>query len=83
MAAFIGRAVAGGESFFASYTPPATPSFPDVTSTNAWSWHYKYVEYIKSQGIAAGYPDGLYHPGDTCTRDQMAVYVSRAFGYTD
>jgi hypothetical protein len=28
----------------------------------------------------AGYPDGLYHPEVVVTRDQMAVYVARAFG---
>ena len=25
------------------------------------------------------YPDGDYHPEYVCTRDQMAVYVARAF----
>jgi len=81
MAVFVGRAKAGGESYFTTYTPPATPSFPDVTSTSAWAWCYKHVEYIKSQGIVGGYPDGLYHPETQCTRGQMAVYVSKAFGY--
>jgi hypothetical protein len=39
-----------------------------------------YVEYIAGQGVTHGYPDGSYHPEVTCTRDQMAVYVARAFG---
>jgi hypothetical protein len=26
-----------------------------------------------------GYEDGLYRPEYVCTRDQMAVYVARAF----
>jgi hypothetical protein len=26
-----------------------------------------------------GYPDGLYRPNTKVTRDQMAVYVARAF----
>ena len=81
MAVFVGRGMAGGDSFFDTYTPPATPTFADVTSTNAWDWCYKYVEYIKSQGVVGGYEDGLYHPEIECTRGQMAVYVSRAFGY--
>jgi hypothetical protein len=44
-------------------------------------WAYTYVEYIAQPTIAVtqGYPDGNYHPEYTCTRDQMAVYVTRAF----
>jgi serine protease len=77
MAAFIARAMAGGESALASYTPPATPSFPDVPPE---AWNYKHVEYIEDHGVTAGYTDGLYHPEGICTRDQMAVYLARAFG---
>ncbi len=42
---------------------------------------YKLIEYIAQDSIAVtqGYPDGLYHPEEPCTRDQMAVYVARAF----
>jgi hypothetical protein len=29
--------------------------------------------------VTKGYPDGDYHPEYICTRDQMAVYVARAF----
>ncbi|MFB3881441.1 MAG: S8 family serine peptidase [Armatimonadota bacterium] len=76
MAAFIARAMAGGESGLASYTPPLTPSFPDVTAD---AWNYKHVEYIKGHGVAGGYGDGLYHPDWVCTRDQMAVYLVKAF----
>jgi len=81
MAVFVGRAHAGGESFFDAYTPPGSPSFPDVRADNAWSWCYPHVEYLKSEGVVGGYPDGLYHPETECTRAQMAVYVARAFGY--
>jgi hypothetical protein len=77
MAAFIARAMAGGESGLASYTPPTTPSFPDVPPE---AWNYKHIEYIKEHGVTAGYTDGLYHPEGICTRDQMAVYLARAFG---
>jgi len=78
MAAFIARAIVTptGEEGLASYTPPATPTFPDVPTD---FWTYKHIEYIRSQGIVGGYPDGLYHPGDLCTRDQMAVFIARAF----
>ncbi len=77
MAAFIARTMAGGESGLASYLPPTAASFPDV-GTDAWN--YKHVEYIKEHGVTGGYPDGLYHPETTCTRDQMAVYLARAMG---
>ncbi len=80
MAVYIGRAIAGGDSFFDTYVPPATASFPDVP-TGFWS--YAYIEYIKGEGVTGGYLDGLYHPEYLVGRDQMAVYVSRAFGYVD
>jgi hypothetical protein len=41
------------------------------------------VEYLADLGIVAGYSDGLYRPGATVTRDQMAVYVARAFDLLD
>jgi len=78
MAAFVARAIVNptGEAGLAGYDPPATPSFPDV---DTGFWTYKHIEYIHGLGIAGGYPDGLYHPEIQCTRDQMAVYVARAF----
>ena len=76
MAVFVARAIAGGETALDSYTAPETPSFPDAPPD---SWMYAHVEYIAERGIVRGYPDRLYHPDDLCTRDQMAVYVSRAF----
>ncbi len=43
-------------------------------------WAYKYVEYVREQGVVQGYDDGTYRPDALCTRDQMAVYAARAFG---
>jgi hypothetical protein len=80
MAAFIGRALAGGDAFFATYLPPGGPTFPDVDTD---FWAYKYVEYIANANVTNGYLDGDYHPEVDVARDQMAVYVSRAFGYAD
>ena len=60
------------------YTPPSTPTFPDVPSD---FWSYKHVEYCVENGVVNGYDDG-YHPERVVTRDQMAVYVARAFGLT-
>jgi hypothetical protein len=77
MAAFIARATAipTGE---AGVPDPGchAPVFPDVPCE---FWARKYVQFIKGKGVTSGYPDGLYHPEYTCTRDQMAVYLARAF----
>ncbi|MBE9566563.1 MAG: S-layer homology domain-containing protein, partial [Proteobacteria bacterium] len=78
MAVFIARALVDplGEEGLLGYTPPEVPTFPDV---NTDFWAYKYIEYIASRHVTQGYPDGSYHPEFVCTRDQMAVYISRAF----
>ncbi len=81
MAVFIARSTASptdGTSF-AEYTPPEHPIFSDVTEDNHWSWCYKHVAYIVSRGVASGYDDGRYHPEGDCSRDQMAVFLTRAF----
>jgi hypothetical protein len=78
MAIFVARATAtptGGDDL-GGYQPPAVLSFEDVQKDH---WAYRYVEYIKSRDVASGYPDKLYHPEYDCTRDQMAVYVAKAF----
>jgi subtilisin family serine protease len=80
MAVFVARAIAGGD---ANVPPgPSRPTFPDVTQSNSWAWADKYVEYTDAQGVAHGYADGLYHPEILCGRDQMAVFVTRAFHLT-
>jgi hypothetical protein len=80
MSVFVARAIATptAGTDLVNYTPPATATFPDVPTD---FWAYKYVEYIAQPGIGVtlGYPDGDYHPEYICTRDQMAVYVARAF----
>ena len=80
MSVFVARAVAAPAERpeLPGYTPPITPTFPDVPTS---FWAFKYVEYIAqdSVGVTKGYPDGDYHPEYVCTRDQMAVYVARAF----
>ena len=43
-------------------------------------WAYKHVEYCVEHEVVQGYADGWYYPGNVVTRDQMAVYVKRAFG---
>ena len=50
-------------------------SFSDV----AWDhWAVLPVELAYENGIVSGYPDGTYRPTLSVTRDQMAVFISRA-----
>ncbi len=74
MAVFISRAAAGGDENVPDGPPEAT--FDDVPTDH---WAYKYVEYCASQGIVQGYDPVTYRPLDPVTRDQMAVYIARAF----
>jgi len=80
MAVYIARAVARpmGEAGLANYAPPIVATFADVPPD---FWAYPYVEYVAqgSRKVAQGYPDGMYHPEYPVTRDQMAVYIDRAF----
>jgi hypothetical protein len=76
MAAFIARAMCGGEAYVPE--PTGEPRFPDVTE-ELNSWCYKHVEYIAGEEVTLGYPDGNYYPDVACARDQMAAYLCRAF----
>ncbi len=79
MAVYVARSICDptGEDGLADYTPADPRNFPDVPSG---FWSYKHVEYCVEYGVVSGYGDGLYHPERVVTRDQMAVYVARAFG---
>jgi len=79
MAVYVARSIATprGEAGLADYVPSDPRSFPDVLDT-FWAW--KHIEYCVENGVVQGYEDGLYHPEIVVTRDQMAVYVARAFG---
>lgn len=74
MAVFLARAMAGGDGSVPD-DPDGTPFFPDVPGGY---WAYKYVEYCHDRGVVSGFWDG-YHPEESATRAQMAVYVQRAF----
>jgi len=78
MAVYVARALVApqGEAGLADYVPADPRNFPDVPSG---FWAYTHVEYCVENGVVAGYLDGLYHPEVVVTRDQMAVYVQRAF----
>ncbi len=77
MAVYVARAVSGGDDAVPLDTDGAT--FTDVTEANEWAWCYQFVEYCAANGIVQGYADNAYRPADAVARDQMAVYVARAF----
>jgi Tol biopolymer transport system component len=77
MAAYIARALAGGDT----NVPAASgAAFPDVKPDN---WAYDYVCYAKNNGVVSGYGDGLYHPEWVVDRGQMAVFIARALAGGD
>jgi len=75
MAVFVSRAIAGGDDGVPE--GPAEATFDDVPTNH---WAYRYVEYCVANGVATGYDPVTYAPAVSVTRDQMAVYVARAFG---
>jgi DNA-binding beta-propeller fold protein YncE len=79
MAVYVARALVApeGDAGLADYVPADPRNFPDVPSD---FWAYTHIEYCVENGVVAGHLDGLYHPKIVVTRDQMAVYVARAFG---
>jgi len=87
MAVFIARSICDptGDEGLVGYIPADPRNFPDVPSTGYGDdgtdpyWAYRYIEYCVEHGVVQGYDDGYYHPENVVTRDQMAVYVARAF----
>ncbi|MFB3882733.1 MAG: S-layer homology domain-containing protein [Armatimonadota bacterium] len=77
MAVYVARAMVAPGGDAAIPGGPATATFADVPTD---FWAYKQVEYCVSEGVVKGYTDGKYHPEYPVTRDQMAVYIARAFG---
>ena len=79
MAAFLARSMVdiSERPDLPSYTPPVTPSFPDVATDFTF---YKSIEYVAEHGVAHGFGDGTYRPATSCLRAQMAVFLTAAFG---
>ncbi len=44
-------------------------------------WAYPWIREAADAGLVRGYWDGTYHPEDTVTRAQMAVYIVRLLDY--
>jgi hypothetical protein len=77
MAVFVARAMVGGDAYVPRQVDRPVYFADIVGSLN--SEYYKYVEFLVQEGIVKGYPDRLYHPELTCTKDQIAVFLARAF----
>jgi hypothetical protein len=80
MAVYIARTMVTPSGDAAVPDPPDEPAFPDVTADNECAWCYPHVAYCAAEGVVQGYWDGTYRPQQAVTRDQMAVFVARAFG---
>ena len=76
MAAFITRAL--NQVPADGYCGTTNP-FSDVGFDR---WSCKYVKKLAELGISSGYGDGRFGPGDFVTREQMAVFLTRALEMT-
>lgn len=69
----IARAISGETAIPAG---PGIASFSDVSVSNP---AYKYIEYLYKLGAVSGYGDRTFRPTATVTRDQMAVFLYKAY----
>ena len=74
MAVFVARARGWVKLGEAMNTAPEL--FPDVP---AGFWSGTAIKACIDNAVVKGYDDNTYRPGDQVTRDQMAVYIVRAF----
>ncbi|KKB40405.1 S-layer homology domain-containing protein [Bacillus thermotolerans] len=53
-----------------------TTPFSDVSTASESG---KHIAAAYKKGIIQGFEDGKFHPGETVTREQMAIFLARAF----
>ena len=66
MATFLARAL--------RLAPQPTGPFTDVAGTT----HEQNINAVAAAGVAGGFPDGTFRPGDPVTRGQMATFLAKA-----
>ena len=60
--------------------PTGTETFPDVEAdANNW-WYKEAVQWAVENAITNGYPDGQFHPTDTCSRGMILTMLYRMEG---
>jgi len=72
MAVFLLRAKHG-----ADYSPPPASGLFDDVPLSHWAVHW--IEQLATEGITSGCDNDNFCPGAVVTRDQMAVFLVRAF----
>lgn len=55
--------------------PPGTITFTDISGHWAVAW----IEALRSEGLASGFPDGSFRPETAITRAEMAALLAQAF----
>jgi hypothetical protein len=75
------------EAFPPRRVTTAGPYAVVVTPWRFWDvpnslWAYTYVEWMASNGIVGGYPDGSFRPNNSTTRSQLTKMISLAEGWT-
>ena len=53
------------------------PDFSDVKP----AYYYEALAWAQEAGVAEGYPDGSFHPNETCTRGQIVTLMYRNMPY--
>lgn len=60
-----------------------TPAYASQFSDTGEHWANTAIERWSGYGVIGGYPDGSFGPNDSITRAQMAVILSRVFGWQE
>lgn len=58
------------------YDPCLAAPFPDVPVSHPFC---EQIQYLKENGVALGYADGGFHPGQTQTRQAFAAFAYRVY----
>lgn len=59
------------------FTPPPVPTFSDVPTSHPF---YLEIEWMASEGITGGFPDGTYRPNEPVSRQAMSAFMYRSAG---
>lgn len=68
----------GGGGTGTPITTTTAPAFPDIDGNTFES----YIEDLFEAGVVSGYSDGNFKPDELVTREQMAKFIVKAFGFT-